>query len=105
MQGCASDSPVSIPIQPEHPRPADFQVAHAERGGRVETSISRVWRIEDARRCRLCDRCTATVVPGLGAAHCLKVHDGFVSEADAPLFRDAADLRVVGGQPRAGSVA
>lgn len=84
------------PVLPLHPLPINFQVILDDRGGRTETSVARVWRIEDARRCRLCESCTATVSGDGQTALCLKKHDGPLSIEEAPLFRDTTGVADVG---------
>jgi hypothetical protein len=65
------------------PRPIGFHVL--QRDGR--TNIARSWIAEDARRCRLCPQCTATINDDGKTAMCLLSVPGTIDMNVAEMYR------------------
>jgi hypothetical protein len=87
------------------PQPLNVFIEHIPGpGGTVQTAIARVWTLDDARRCTLCEECTATQGRQGRMALCLKIVQGLVPDDKAPLFRCRLDP-VAGADRRVGTAA
>lgn len=76
----------------QQPKPINTSVAHStRRDGTVESAVAREWTLEDARRCKLCSSCCASISDGSKTAVCLKIVRQLVTLDQADLFEDRSE--------------
>lgn len=61
-------------------------------------SVNRAWRAADARRCTLCEVCTATFF-STGFAACAVPTVGTLADGEGPLYRRATSSAASSGSP------